>query len=118
MKKTHKKRSRNIKPISRWCKLTIIAIVILFFWLVFLESKIDEPEEPTSYIISGAIGVTTGFVLIGMLFGYINKRMASKINKSVNIAYLLGFVFNMIGIIAYGIYYTYHKEKLEGVIPS
>ena len=96
------------KKVSRW--LIIIAF-ILVCGAVCLDYSININDTPND--IAYAIGATTVSLMGGVIaLACANKcsDWAKKINKSMNFAYVIGFVFGLLGLLGYWIYFII-KEK-------
>jgi len=70
------------------------------------------------YIILSIINKDYGEVLVALIGGFIvikcaekNAEWASKINKSMKIAYIIGFMLGIFGLLGYFIYYKIKRKK-------
>lgn len=94
--------------------------VIIISWILVILSYMLEVNEQMPYHDSpaGAMGAATVFALIPGIIGIMwcakkNVEWASKINKNKNIAYAIGFLFNLLGTLMYWIYYKVNIRELK-----
>ena len=80
------------------------------------KKQVDKWLKISSYIFVGLTTLFFGFVnLLGgaIALGCGDKcsEWAFKINENLNVAYLIGFLFGLFGLLGYWIYYKRMKTK-------
>ncbi len=91
-------RTGNSNKINIW--IIILSIVIILWEFVVYPS-------------SRSLANTIWYSILSFPFAYKCSRLAMKINKSRNWAYIIGFLFSIIGLIVYyGYYQRIVKQKL------
>ena len=78
------------QKVSLW--LIIIAVLLAISFVA---------TDPLTFI-SGIIGIACGFKC---------SKWAKQINKGMNWAFVIGFLFNLVGLLVYFIYYKSNKKK-------
>ena len=92
------------KSISKWI------IHAAWFYLLFsISIDIIARTEGTYFIIF----IPLIRAAIGFACGYQCSFWAKKIDKSMNWAFVIGYMFNLIGLLIYFLYYNYQKKFLD-----
>lgn len=94
----------NEKEVSWILKYGAYTIITFILIAEFLDNYSDYSAEGIWY----AMGVTTPMAigaLVAVYCGNKNVSWASEINRSANLAFLIGIVFGLIGLLAYWILY-------------
>jgi len=97
-----KKEKMKKKKISSWLWFGSIFFVFFLTYSSFASKVSDNPIGEGIWIL------ITGF--IALKCGHQNSKWANKIEKSMNWAYVIGFMFSLIGLL---VYYIYYKKKKE-----
>ena len=107
------KHSGKEKPqVSIWLEWGTYVVVALVFFLE-AAANMNMSEEGPAY----GLGVATASVLvpgiIAIFCGKKNADWASKIKKSLNVAFIIGFLFSLLGLLGYYIYFKIKGGKSE-----
>ncbi len=108
--KHNKKNTVSKKEVSKW--LIVVAILLVAFFVVtdYIDNKKQTSDDVAG--VSKAAGTTLVTVIawvIGCGCGFKNSKWAKEINKNMNIAFIIGFLLNFIGLLIYWIYYKTKK---------
>ena len=100
--------------VSSWLKITSYILIVIFSFSSYLVYLADN-QILSSYGYGGALGATIAGAIMPMVIGIFcgNKcaKWASKIKKSPNVAYIVGFIFALLGLLGYWIYYKIKSKK-------
>lgn len=80
------------------------------------KKQVDKWLKISSYIFVGLTILFVGFVnliggIIALACGDKCSVWALKINENLNVAYVIGFLFGLFGLLGYWIYYKRMKTK-------
>ena len=101
------------KLVATWLK-NLSYILVGFFVIRDYINNLAEYAPVTEferYEAIGAASVTLIFWLIFIACGNKCSKLASEIKKNPNVAYVIGFMFSLLGLLGYGIYYENVKTK-------
>ncbi len=90
------------KKVSFWLLFGSIFFVFFLTYSSFASRVTGNP------IGEGIWALIMG--LIALKCGHQNSKWANKIEKSMNWAYFIGFMFSLIGLLVYYIYYSKKKK--------
>ena len=90
------------KIVNIWLRIISFGLIIFNLVLSFLYNNIHE--EGIFILIGGGIAILCG-----------NKcaEFSNRINKNQNLAYIVGFLFCLLGLLGYWIYYKTKENKLK-----
>ena len=97
------------KNVSSWLKVgSYILIGLIIVMELFTYANKYEYED--IYFTMGYIFGLLFWCIIFIYCGNKNSKWASKINSNMNLAYAIGFMFSLLGLLGYWIYY---KKKMS-----
>jgi len=89
-----KKELSFLIEVLSWC-ISLIVILLISFLLY--------GEDDSSIFIFFFVVIP---LAIGLMCAYKNSKWAKEINKSKNVAYIIGYLFGLVGLVGYFVYYT------------
>lgn len=102
------------KKVSTWLQVVCWAYAILYL-IGCYSGEVVILSLIGLYSVEGAIGTLIGLI-IGIVIMFLcakkNSKWATEINKSINLAYAIGFFFSLSGLLGYWIYYKSEKKKI------
>ncbi len=108
--KTETKKTGQKQAVSKWLKAIAILLVIAIVILDYSDNRKQTSNDDIG--VSEAIGMTLITVIGGIIFlacGSKTSKWAKEINKNVNLAYAIGVLFSLLGLLGYWIYYKVKK---------
>ena len=99
-----KKDKNRISPILKLaaCIIVVLGIMIVYVSNNSMVSVERANESAMTLLMSG---------IISLFCGYLCSKWAAKIKKSVNAAFIIGFLFGLAGLLGYFIYYKIKIKK-------
>lgn len=91
------------KNVSTWLKITAYSVIGLFTISDFF-SNLTEENVSSAEALGASVWTLIGGI-IGIACGIKCSKWAGEIKKSPNVAYVIGFIFSLLGLLAYWIYY-------------
>lgn len=98
--------------VSKCLKIVAILLVIVFVITDYIENKKQTSDD--DFGTGEAIGMTIWSLIggfIALACGSKCSKWAREINKSMNWAYAIGFLFSLLGLLVYFIYYKSKEIK-------
>ena len=109
MKKADNKKIYR-KEVSEWVEVLSYLLVIISIFLNFILYITQEPVK--SLFVGLFVVIWTLFIgIITIICGYKCSRWAVKIKRNPNIAYVIGFLFGLLGLLVYYVYYESSINK-------
>jgi len=99
--------------VSPWIKAISYIFVGAAIVLEFFSNLSGYAPEEVGYAMGASFWLLVAF-LIAITCANICSGWASRIKESPNIAYSIGFLFGLLGLVGYWIYYKRWTVRLEG----
>lgn len=98
------------KGVAYWLVALSVVLFILFAIPAFVGNYEEMPTKDMGYFVSmGMSSIMAAILVFGSAIAC--TKWAKKTNKSLNIAYAIGFLTNVIGLLGYWIYYKNKTKK-------
>ncbi|MFA6424701.1 MAG: hypothetical protein WCW64_00780 [Phycisphaerae bacterium] len=96
--------------VAYWLIVLSVVLFILFALSAFVSDYEGVPNKDTYYFMNiGVSSIIAAIIVFGSAITC--ARWAQKINNNLNIAYAIGFLTNVIGLLGYWIYYKNKTKK-------